>query len=108
MKNDKIHPKYLAWVLKKEGERVRFSRTNRASMESIRGLCIKGPSKEIRSRLNKEVEKREKKIKVSQDIIAGIAKRKEAIIGSYLMGEAEEPELAMAAEPETKYKKKKG
>lgn len=107
IKSDEIHPKYLAWALQKEGERVRFSRTNRASMDSMRGLSIKAPSEEIQAKLIKEVEKREKKIKDSQEIIAGIAKRKEAVIKSYLMGEAEEPELAMAAEPETKYKKKK-
>lgn len=65
------------------------------------------PSKGIQSKLIKEVEKREKKIKDSQDVIAGIAKRKEAVIKSYLMGEAEKPKLAMAADPETKYKKKK-
>ncbi len=102
VKNDKIHPKYLAWALQKEGERVRFSRTNRASMDSMRGLSVKAPSKEIQSKLIKEVEKREKKIKDSQVVIDGIAKRKEAVIKAYLMGEAEEPELAMAAEPETK------
>ena len=102
VKNDKIHPKYLAWALKKEGERVRFSRTNRASMDSMRGLSIKAPSKEIQAKLIKEVEKREKKIKDANEIIAGMAKRKEAVIKSYLMGEVYEPELAMVAEPEVK------
>ncbi|MFW5706955.1 MAG: restriction endonuclease subunit S [Bacteroidota bacterium] len=71
VKNDNIHPKYLAWALQKEGERVRFSRTNRASMDSMRGLSIKAPSKEIQAKLIKEVEKREKKIKDSKEIIAG-------------------------------------
>lgn len=106
IKGDTIHPKYVAWVLEKEGERVRFSRTNRASMDSMRGINVKAPSKEIQSKLIKEVEKREKKIKASQEIINGIAKRKEAVIKSYLMGKATEPELAMAAEPKADYKKK--
>ena len=41
IKNDEIHPKYLAWALQKEGERVRFSRTNRASIDSMKSLYIK-------------------------------------------------------------------
>lgn len=106
IKSNKLHPKYLAWVLQKEGERVRFSRTNRASMDSMRGLTITAPSEKIQTGLIKKVEKLEKKIKDSQDIIDGIAKRKEAIIKYYLMGEASEPELAMAAEPKTDYNKK--
>lgn len=48
----------------------------------------------------------ENKINASQEIINGIAKRKEAVIKSYLMGKASEPELAMAAEPKADYKKK--
>lgn len=107
VKSDKINPKYLTWVLQKEGERVRFSRTNRASMDSMRGISVKVPSKEIQSKVIKEVEKWEKKIKDSQEIIIGIAKRKEAVIKSYLMGGTAEPELAMAAEPKVAYKKKK-
>jgi type I restriction enzyme M protein len=84
VKGNEIKSKYLAWVLQKEGERVRFSRTNRASMDSMRGLSIKVPSIMIQSRLIIEIEKREKKIQDSQEIITGIVKRKEAVIKAYL------------------------
>lgn len=107
IKGDEIQPKYLAWALLKEGERVRFSRNNRASMDSMRGLIIKAPSKEIQSKLIKEVEKLETKIKSAQELIDGIVRRKEAVIKSYFMGESKEQELAIAAEPKMKYKKKK-
>jgi len=63
IKGNTIHPKYVAWVLEKEGERVRFSRTNRASMDSMRRINVKAPSKDIQTKLIKEVEKREKKSK---------------------------------------------
>lgn len=76
-------------------------------MDSMRGLSVKAPSKEIQSKLIKEVEKMEKKIKESQEIIAGIAKRKEAVIKSYLMRETKEFELSMPAGPKAVYKKKK-
>ncbi|MBS1631584.1 MAG: N-6 DNA methylase [Bacteroidetes bacterium] len=107
VKSDKIHPKYLAWVLQKEGERVRFSRTNRASIDSMKGLSVKVPSKEIQSKLIKEVEKKEEKIKESKEIIAGITKRKEAIIKSHLIGETLESELSITAGPKVIYRKKK-
>ena len=106
IKSNEVQPKYLAWALQKEGERVRFSRTNRASMDSMRGLSIKTPSEKIQTELIKKIEKLEKKIKTSKNIIDGIAKRKEAIIKSYLMEEVSEPELAMVAEPKGEYKKK--
>jgi type I restriction-modification system DNA methylase subunit/restriction endonuclease S subunit len=106
IKSNEVHPKYLAWALQKEGERVRFSRNNRASMDSMRGLSIKAPSQKIQTELIIKVEELEKKIKDSQDIINGMAKRKEAVIKSYLMGEVKETEIAIAAEPKVKYKKK--
>jgi type I restriction enzyme M protein len=74
----------------------------------MKGLSIKVPSKEIQTRLIEEVEKREKKIKDLKETIAGIDIRKEALIKSYLVGTAGEPQLAMAAEPKREYKKKKG
>jgi hypothetical protein len=75
-------------------------------MDSMRGLSIKAPSQKIQTELIIKVEELEKKIKDSQDIINGMAKRKEAVIKSYLMGEVKETEIAIAAEPKVKYKKK--
>lgn len=43
IKSELIDPKYFAWSLKKEGEKINFSRTNRASMDSIKNLSIKVP-----------------------------------------------------------------
>lgn len=104
--SDELQPKYVAWAIRKEGERVRFSRTNRASMDSMRGLSVKAPSKEIQTALIKKVENLEKKIKTSKEVITGISERQEVVIKSYLMGEVSEPILAMAADPGEKYKKK--
>ncbi|SIO41543.1 restriction endonuclease subunit S [Chitinophaga niabensis] len=106
VKSDKIDPKYLAWVLQKEGERIRFSRTNRASMDSMRSLSVRVPSKEIQSKLIKEVFKREVKIEELQKIIIGIAKRKEVVIKSYLTG-VTESEAAKETKSKKAYQKKK-
>jgi len=108
IKNDLIHPKYMVWALHKEGERVRFSRTNRASMDSMRSLTIKAPSKEIQKKLIGEVERIEGQIKKSQKILDGIPNQKEEVIKSYLTGKSlKKEELKIAAEPEVDYNKKK-
>jgi len=83
---------------------------NQANINATKMKAIEIPIPDRKTDQIKYVDKIlacETKIKASQELIAGIAKRKEAVIKSYLMGEAEEPVLAMAAEPEMKYKKKK-
>lgn len=84
IKSDKIHPRYLAWVLNREGQRVRFSRHNRASLDRIKGLSINAPSTKVQTKLVTEIEKCEQKIKKSKDLINGISKRKEDVIKEYL------------------------
>lgn len=84
VKKDDIHPKYLAWALGIEGERVRFSRTNRASMDSIKSISIKTPSKAIQKKLIEEVEEVEKIIHTAQLLINDIEKSKEEILKKYL------------------------
>lgn len=107
IKSDKIQPKYLAWAIQKEGERVRFSRTNRASLDSMRGLSIKVPSKEIQFKLIKKIEKLEKKIKFSKELVSELSTRKEVLIKSYIHGVTKESDLEMAAEPKEDYNKLK-
>ncbi len=84
IKNDKVHPKYMVWALLKEGERVRFSRSNRASMDSIKGLSISVPTKQEQEKLVAQVEKHEAKIKKAKDILSSIAERKEKVFKKYL------------------------
>lgn len=108
IKKNVIHPLYLAWALEKEGIRVRFSRSNRASMDSIKRLSIKVPSMDIQKKLIDQVQKHNFKISESKKIIGGIAKRKEDVINSYLTDETlKKKEFKIAAEPKVDYKKKK-
>ena len=60
MKSKEIHPKYLAWALLKEGEKVRFSRSHRASTERVKGIKIKAPSITEQNKAIKLIEKQEK------------------------------------------------
>ena len=84
IKDDTIHPKYLVWALFKEGERVRFSRSNRASMDSIKGLSIQVPPKKVQEELVKKLEISEAKIQKAKEILSTITSRKEQIINKYL------------------------
>ncbi|RKE81621.1 N-6 DNA methylase [Chryseobacterium sp. AG363] len=84
IKKDDVHPKYLAWVLKVEGERLRFSRANRASMDSISTISIKAPSKSIQKKLIEEVEKIENKISIAQALIETVDLKKQEIINRFL------------------------
>lgn len=84
IKNDKVHPKYMVWALLKEGERVRFSRSNRASMDSIKGLSISVPTKQVQEKLVAQVEKHEAKIQKAKKVLETIAARKEEVIKKYL------------------------
>ncbi|ELR69910.1 Type I restriction-modification system, DNA-methyltransferase subunit M [Fulvivirga imtechensis AK7] len=97
-------------VIRKEAEKnmTGSSGHRRVPDTFYKNLQIPVPTDlKVQAKLVSNIEKAETKIKASQELIAGIAKRKEAVIKSYLMGETEETELAMAAEPEMKYKKKK-
>lgn len=58
-----IHPAYLSWALNKAGDAYGFSRSNRASIERIKGLKIAAPRIEIQkeivsewNKVNQEVE----------------------------------------------------
>lgn len=84
VKKDDVHPKYLAWALGVEGERVQFSRTNRASMDSIRALSIRVPSKAIQKKLIIEVDEIEQRILEARLSIQRIESSKTKILNKYL------------------------
>ena len=84
VKSKEIHPKYLAWALLKEGEKVRFSRSHRASTERLKGIKIKAPSITEQNKAIKLIEKQEKIITKAKETINEIAERKQAILTKYL------------------------
>ncbi len=84
VKNDEIHPRYLAYVLNQEGIASRFSRANRASTERIKGLNIKAPPKEEQIEVVAKIEKLEAHIAKAKQIIDGSKEQKEAILKKWL------------------------
>jgi type I restriction-modification system DNA methylase subunit len=111
---EKAIPEYVNYLMNSEqfqtyAKSQATKSINQANINATKMKAIEIPIPEKKSDQKKYVYKIsacETKIKASQDIINGIAKRKEAIIKTYLMGEVSEPELAMAAEATGEYKKK--
>jgi type I restriction enzyme M protein len=84
IKSDKILPKYLAWLLNKEGLQKGFSRTLRASIDRIQGLNIKAPPLSEQQKIVSEIEKLETQIQDLQKQLVETSKQKEAVLKKYL------------------------
>lgn len=79
-----IHPQYLAMALEQEGKRVRFSRSNRAKTEAIKGLKLLIPEWEVQENLANVAEKANITIATAQTIIDAASSQKQSILQKYL------------------------
>ena len=84
IKTDDVLPKYLAYLLKKEGERLGFSRSYRASIDRIESITIEVAPIDAQKKAVDQVELYEQKIKQAQSVIDQCLNRKRAIIDKYL------------------------
>ena len=84
IKTDDLLPKYMAYLLQKEGERVGFSRSYRASIDRIEGLTVEVAPIEEQRKAVAQVEQYEAEIRKAQAIMDGCATRKKAILDKYL------------------------
>lgn len=69
LNTDKINYRYLAYKLQKEGERARFSRSYRASINQIKKISITVPSINKQNEAIKIIEKFESKIILEKEKI---------------------------------------
>ena len=84
IKSDDILPKYMAWLLEKEGKRVGFSRTYRAYIDRIKSLTIQVAPIEEQRKAIKKVEAYEAAIDQAKTVMVNCAERKKAILEKYL------------------------
>lgn len=84
IKTDDVLPKYMAYLLQKEGERVGFSRTYRASIDRIEGLSVNVAPIEMQRQAVAQVEQYEAEIRKAQAIMDDCPARKKAILDKYL------------------------
>lgn len=78
--SDDINPKYLAKIIEKEGFNLRFSRTNRASIERISNIEISYPSIEEQNRIINKITEIENKIFELENNLDNLKKEQEDIL----------------------------
>ena len=83
-KTNEINPKFLTWLLYQAGQRERFSRSHRASIERIKNLTLSFPSIDIQNAVVEQVIIFENQIKDLQNVINEAHDKKRVIIESYL------------------------
>ena len=84
IRGKKLSEKYVAYVLEKEGKKVEFSRTKRASIEKIQGIKIALPPLSEQSRIVAEIDQIEAEIMALESELASIPVQKEVILKKYL------------------------
>jgi restriction endonuclease S subunit len=80
-----INPKYMAYLLEKEGARFGFSRTYRASLDRIKNISIEVPHINTQNEKMREVENLEKKIRKLEETQIDLNSEISNIIDSYLI-----------------------
>ena len=84
LKTDEILPKYMAYLLEKEGEKAGFKRSYRASIDRIEGLTVSvAPIKEQQKAI-KQIEAYEQQITEAKKVIAETPEKKKTVLKKYL------------------------
>lgn len=80
----KINPRYMTYVLEKEGQAIGFSRSHRASIDRIKSINISVPNIEIQNHEMEKVYKLEEKIYKLEENQIDLNKRINDVLNKYL------------------------
>lgn len=84
IKTDDILPKYMAYLLEKEGKKAGFSRSYRASIDRIKSLSVQAAPIEEQRKALKEIEAYESEIAVAKAVLSAYADKKKMILDKWL------------------------
>lgn len=84
IKTDDILPKYMAYLLEKEGKKAGFSRSYRASIDRIKSLSVQAAPIEEQRKALKEIEAYESEIAVAKAVLSAYADKKKMILNKWL------------------------
>lgn len=84
IKTDDILPNYMAYLLEKEGKKVGFSRTYRASIDRIESLSVQAAPIEEQRKAIKEIETYESEIAAAKEVMAACTEKKKMILDKWL------------------------
>lgn len=80
----KINPRYMAYLLKKAGESVGFSRSYRASIDRIKNLTVNVPNIKIQNQEMNKVYVLEDKLKALEENQLDLNKEISTVLNKYL------------------------
>ena len=80
----KVHPRYLARMLEREGQRLGFSRSYRASLDRVGGITIDFPEIDAQTSVMAEVLSLEAEIAQDKSELESLAGKKATILNKYL------------------------
>lgn len=83
-KTDEVHPRYLVHILEKEGQKIGFSRSYRASIDRVRGISFTVPDIDAQNEAMRKVMEFESKIRIEEQKLKFIASKLEDTIKSLL------------------------
>ena len=81
---EKVHPRYAARILEREGRSFGFSRSNRASLDRVGRITFNVPSIEVQTKAMTEVLQLEEEIAQAKIELEGLSGNKGAILKKYL------------------------
>ena len=81
---EKVHPRYAARILEREGRSLGFSRSNRASLDRVGRITFSVPNIEVQARAMTEVLRLEEEIAQAKIELEGLSGKKAAILNMYL------------------------
>ena len=82
---NKINPRYMAYILEKEGKSIGFSRSFRASLDRIKSIKINVPNIEIQNKEVNKVIELEQKINELRENQINLNREISKVINSYLI-----------------------
>lgn len=89
--SDKIVPEYMAIALQVEGEREKFSRSNRASTQRVKSLTVQVPEPGVQKTIVEEISEAEKRIFQMQETLVQMDKTAQLEFWKRFGGCAREP-----------------
>ena len=82
---DKVHPRYMARLLEIEGEKMKFSRSYRASIDRVEGIVVSVPSIEEQNAVIEKVIELENKIKELEGKLYVLEQKKTEVLNTHLI-----------------------
>lgn len=84
-KTPQVNPRYMAHVLEREGQKIGFSRSLRASIDRVQGITFTVPDRKAQDETFAKVNELEEKIKEAENAIAALSGQISDVLNQYLI-----------------------